>query len=105
MVYIVQAVPDRDISPAREFGELEVLLPLGDVMLSAGPMTQKLQRKLRNFSDADYLLSMGDPVALMTAGAVAADANCGRFKVLKWDRRLRTYYPVEVNLHRKGLNA
>lgn len=102
MVYVVQMVPDRDVSSAREYGELSVLLPLGDVVLSAGPITQKLQRKLKDFSDADYLLCMGDPVALTLAGAVAAESNFGRFKLLKWDRRKQVYYPIEIDIRRTG---
>lgn len=102
MVYVIQEVPGRNVLPAREYGELSVLLPPGDVVLSAGPTTRKLQRKLKDFCDADYLLCMGDPVAISLAAAVAADTNQGRFKLLKWDRQSRVYYPVEVNLRAKG---
>ena len=102
MVFIVQEVPGRNIIPARQYGELCLLLPEGDVVLSPGPTTRRLQRALKDFGDQDYLLLMGDPVAIGLACAVASDINQGRFKLLKWDRQSRVYYPVEVNLRAKG---
>jgi len=102
MVYIVQEVAGRNILPAREYGELSVLLPPGDVVLSAGPTTRKLQRKLKDYGDEDYLLCMGDPVAIGLAASVAAYTNRGRFKLLKWDRQQKVYYPVQVDLNGKA---
>jgi len=26
----------------------------------------------------------------------------GKYKLLKWDRQERKYYPIEINLHEKG---
>lgn len=101
MVYVVQEVQGRNVTPARNFGDLTVLLPDGDVVLSPGPTTRKLQRALKAFSDTDYLLLMGDPVAIGMACAVASDINQGRFKLLKWDRQCHVYYPVDVDLNRR----
>lgn len=101
MVYVVQEVAGRNVIPAQRYGSLTALLPPGDVVLSPGPVTRKLQRLLKDFCDEDYLLLMGDPVAIGIACAVAADVNQGRFKTLKWDRQNHVYYPVAVELHRK----
>jgi hypothetical protein len=101
LVFIVQEVPGRNVIPARQYGELCLLLPEGDVVLSPGPTTRRLQRALKDFGDQDYLLLMGDPVAIGLACAVASDINQGRFKLLKWDRQQHVYYPVEVVLNRK----
>src|SRR4051794_34977259 len=100
-VYVVQEVQGRNVIPAQKFGQLSVLLPPGDVVLSAGPTTRKLQRLLKDFCDTDYLLLMGDPVAIGLACAVASDANQGRFTCLKWDRQNHVYYPVAVDLNRR----
>jgi hypothetical protein len=78
-----------------------LLLPEGDVVLSPGPTTRRLQRALKDFGDQDYLLLMGDPVAIGLACAVASDINQGRFKLLKWDRQQHVYYPVDVVLNRR----
>jgi hypothetical protein len=104
MVYIVQEVPGRNVLPARQYGELRLLLPDGDIVLSAGPTTRKLQRALKDFCEQDYLLLMGDPVAIGLTCAIASDINQGRFKMLKWDRQQHCYFPVEVVLHRKVSN-
>ena len=86
-VYVVQEVPGRNILSAEKFGELELLLPEGSqLVLSTGPTVKRLNYKLRNFNDDDYLLLMGD----------------GKFKCLKWDRREYKYYPLEVNLYERG---
>jgi hypothetical protein len=101
MVYVTQEVEGRNIAAAWKFGEVVPLLPPGDVALSSGPTTRKLQGLLRHFSDGDYLLLMGDPVLIGIACAVACEANAGRFKVLKWDRQNHLYYPVAVDMNRR----
>jgi len=105
MVYVVQEVMRCNVIDALRFGELYVLLPPGDVVLSAGPTTRKLQRALAAFTDADYLLLIGDPVAIGLACAVASEINQGRFQVLKWDRQNYIYYPVAVDLFRKAVKS
>lgn len=90
-----------DITPALAYGELELLLPAGNVVLTPGPMMQELARKLKHFSDDDYLLPLGDPAAIGAACIEAAAANRGRVKMLKWDRETRKYYVV--TLERRGL--
>ena len=103
IVYVVQEVTGRNILSAEKFGKLELLLPEGSqLVLSAGPTVKRLTYRLRKFNDNDYLLLMGDPVAIGIACAVAATNNRGQFKCLKWDRREYKYYPVEVNLYERG---
>ena len=102
-VYVVQEVTGRNILSAKDFGNLELLLPEGSqVVLSSQPTVNKLRRKLKDFCDDDYLLLMGDPVAMGIACAIASDVNRGRIQCLKWDRREYKYYPVEVNLYERG---
>ena len=105
MVYIVQEVEGRNILSAGQFGTLKVLLPKGEIVLSPSPTIRKLQRELREFGDKDYLLLMGDPVAIGLAASIAADMNRGRVKYLKWDRQEKMYYVVETELHPQiGIN-
>lgn len=99
MVYVVQEVPGRDILDATKFGELKLMLPQGDVVLSTEPTIHRLRKALANFTDADYLLLLGDPVAIGMATAIAAEMNQGVVKMLKWDRRRFCYYPIVVDLH------
>ena len=102
-VFVVQEVVGKNILSAEKYGKLELLLPEGSqLVLSTAPTVRRLKSKLKDFSDDDYLLLMGDPSAIGIACAVASSNNRGRFKCLKWDKREYKYYPVEVNLYEKG---
>ena len=98
-VYVVQEVPNRNVLPAKKFGELILMLPPGDVVLSAAPTVSRLKKKLKDFKDGDYILTMGDPIAIALAGAIASDINNGKVNFLKWDRQERVYYPVKCNIY------
>jgi len=102
MVYVVQEQLGKNIISATKYGEIEVLLPTGSqITFSAGHVTEELKSKLSNFNDNDYLLLMGDPVAIGLATMVAAHWNKGRVKMLKWDKQEKVYYSVAVNLYNK----
>ena len=96
-VYIVQDSPGKNFIPAEKFGEAKYLL-VGRQSSLAVPVIRKLRRELRNFTDEDYLLLVGDPVAIGVATALAARQNRGRVKVLKWDRQESCYYVVQIDL-------
>jgi hypothetical protein len=70
--------------------------------LSPSPVIRLLSNKLREFSDDDFLLAMGDPVAIGIASMVAADVNNGKVNMLKWDRENQCYYNVKIDLYQKG---
>jgi len=97
-VYVVQEVPGRDLVPAMEFGTLEMLLPHGDTVISIAPTVARLHRKLRQFNSNDYLLLIGDPVAIGLATAVASDMNAGNVRFLKWDKRHGRYIPITARV-------
>ena len=99
-VYVVKEVAGKNILSAEKYGDVALLLPEGSqLVLSTAPTVRRLKSKLKDFSDDDYLLLMGDPSAIGIACAVASSNNRGRFKCLKWDKREYKYYPVEVNLY------
>jgi hypothetical protein len=99
-VYVVQEKPGVDMTDALRFGDFQELLPRKDqLVISSKPVIHALRKKLKDFSDEDYILCLGDPSIIAVVAAVASDLNRGRFKLLKWDRRLEKYYPVEVNIN------
>ncbi len=103
MVYVVQEQNGKNLLPARKYGEISTLLPPGQqVTFSAGQVVRQLDVKLSNFSDSDYLLLIGDPVAIGISVAIAAKWNNGKVKLLKWDKQECMYYPVSLNLYEKG---
>ena len=102
-VYVVQESLGKNILSAEKYGELVLLLEYNrQIVLSSAPTVRTLKEKLKNFSDDDYLLLMGDPVAMGLACAIASDVNRGRIQCLKWDRMEFKYYPVRFNLFEKG---
>ena len=102
-VYIVQENPNVNVIGAGRFGDLIPLLPPGrQITLSSSPVVRLLKNKLKDFNDKDFLLAMGDPVAIAIASMVASDINNGKVNMLKWDRENQCYYNVPINLYQKG---
>ena len=98
-VYVLQEM-GKNFRSAEKFGGLKVLLPDNrNIILSAGPVTQKLRKELRDFCDKDYLLLIGDPAIIGVCCAIAAEVNNRKFKVLKWDKREYRYYDIEIDLN------
>lgn len=86
-----------DITPAAEYGEIEILLGHTQSLFAPVPTVRKLRDKLAEFSDDDYILPVGDPVLMSTVAMVAAEMNNGRVKFLKWDRIQRRYMVITVD--------
>ena len=102
-VFVVQEVPGRNILGARSYGDLKVLLPSNtNIVLSPGPTVRRLREGLKEFNDEDYLLLMGDPAVIGLACVIASEINVGAYKVLKWDRIEKDYYPVSIDIHQRG---
>ena len=110
IVYVIQELPGTSIGRpkfnimgALKYGKLKVLLKENaQIVLSPGPVIFELRRLLKNFNSNDYLLLSGDPSVIGLACAIASDINGGKFKLLKWDRQEKVYYPLEINLYEKG---
>tara|TARA_R100001129_G_scaffold57711_4_gene39770 strand:+ start:912 stop:1241 length:330 start_codon:yes stop_codon:yes gene_type:complete len=101
-VYVVQENPKVNVIGAARFGELIPLLRPGtQITLSSSPVVHSLRIKLKDFSDEDYLLAMGDPAAIAIASMVASEINNGFVNILKWDRENHAYYNVEIDLFKR----
>jgi hypothetical protein len=87
-----------NLEPAQEYGTLVHLLPAGRLSEATHPMVLALREQLSDFSDNDYLLPVGDPVAICLAAAFAAAANEGRVKYLRWRRGPRCYAVVSTTM-------
>lgn len=89
--------PAFDISPALKYGDIIVLTKHNHSMFASVPMVKHLREQLKDYSDNDYILPVGDPVTIAAVAAVASDINQGFFRMLKWDKRQRSYYVVDIN--------
>lgn len=98
-VYVTQATP-HDLASAQDFGELVTLLKQAkDQTFAPQPVFRELKQKLKDFTDDDFLVLVGDPVAMALAVNAAGLANNGRVKLLKWSQKHTRYYPIEIDLH------
>jgi len=100
VVYVIQEAPGRNIVAAHKFGRLVTLLA-ADVQLQGDvspDLIDALSTRLRDYSDEDAILAMGDPALIGIVCAIAARQNDGVFTLLKWDREQQTYYPVRVDV-------
>jgi len=100
-VYVVQETVGKNLLPATKYGELKALLPMGQISFSPGPSIFRLRKKLSTYCDKDYLLLVGDPVAIALAAMIASKINHGNVNFLKWDRQEKKYFPINVNINRK----
>ena len=109
-VYVIQEIagtkdgrPKINIMGASEFGVFKFLLPeLSQIIFSPGPLIFKLRKGLQNYRPKDFLLLTGDPAIIGVACSIVSDMTNGKYKLLKWDKQERKYYPIEINLHEKG---
>ena len=112
-VYVIQEIagtkagnPKINIMGASNYsssGKFIFLLPeFSQMIFSPGPLIYKLRQGLKNFTSDDYLLLTGDPAIIGVACSIVSDITGGKFKLLKWDKQERKYYPIEINLYEKG---
>ena len=110
IVYVIQEVagtqegnPKINIMGASKYGKFKFLLPeFSQIIFSPGPLIYKLRQGLKNYTSSDYLLLTGDPAIIGVACSLVSDITNGRYKLLKWDKQERKFYPIEINLHEKG---
>ena len=108
-VYLTQDIPGSSIGQpkynvvgAQKFGHIVTLLPeKSQIILSPGPLIQKLRTLLKDYTTDDYLLLSGDPAIIGVVCSVVSDITNGKYNLLKWDRQEKTYYPIEVDIFQK----
>jgi hypothetical protein len=107
IVYVIQDIPGTKIGApkinivgATQFGQLKVLLPENSqIILSPAYVISTLKQKLKDYKPKDYLLLTGDPAIIGVACSIVSDITNGKYKLLKWDKQERRYYPVEIDLY------
>ena len=110
IVYVIQEVagtksgnPKINIMGASKYGDFKFLLPeFSQMIFSPGPLIFKLRQGLKNYRSTDYLLLTGDPAIIGVACSIVSDITNGKYKLLKWDKQERKYYPISINLYEKG---
>jgi len=112
-VFVIQEIagtkagkPKINIMGASNYsssGKFIFLLPeFSQIIFSPGPLVYKLRQGLKDYKSEDYLLLTGDPAIIGVACSIVSDITNGKYKLLKWDKQERKYYPIEINLYEKG---
>ncbi len=92
-VYVIQDSPGKNLQPAKEFGELVVMLTSHD-KLASGDV--KLSHYLRDFTKHDFLLLIGNPFFIAQAAVIASfTEGVAEVQCLVWDRE---HYKYNVEL-------
>lgn len=102
IVWAVQDDPKKNLLPAAEYGDIVPLMAPGQGIMHTGSTVaavRHLRSKLKTIKPADYILLVGDPMAIGLVCAIAAEFLNGRLRVLKWDARERQYYVVSANVN------
>lgn len=91
-------IPTINLEPAKEFGELIVMLPPNANRLHTNPLVMALREQMREFSAEDYIVAVGDPSLIAAASCIATRCTNGLLRILKWDRLSSSYIPVEMQI-------
>ena len=88
-------VPCHDFSEATRFGQLVPVLDSDDDPIFLEKLTSKITEALEGFGCDDFLVAVGDPTVIaVCAGVILRKQNS--LKMLKWDRKIHSYIPLEV---------
>jgi hypothetical protein len=92
--------PKVNVHSATSYGQVVSLVPHEQVHAArvTQPTLVALRRQLKDFSDADYILPVGDISLVAMAVAVALDVNRRRAKLLRWSRDRKEYDVIDLNL-------
>lgn len=91
-------VPSINLDHARTFGEVVVMLPPNANRLHINPLIVALREQLKEFTEEDYIVAVGDPSLIAAASCIAVRKTGGLLRILKWDRQSSSYIPVEANV-------
>lgn len=86
------------IDKADRFGSIEYLLSPSAHPFNPEYVIGDLHDKLKEFSDEDYLLLVGNPVLIGMSAAVAGHYNSGRIRFLQWSGRQSDYAEISTRM-------
>lgn len=86
-----------DLSPAERFGEIVEVLKPGTIISLQDSVTS-IMKALREFTDDDFVLPIGDPAASGLVTTAALFYNRGHVKILRWNRHASKYVVERVRV-------
>lgn len=105
IVYVVQDARGKNLQPAREFGELQVML---HGRTSNKTAYAELVGQLISMRQCDYLLLIGDPMYIAMASHITlsmfSQNGFGEVQFLVWDREHYNYKVERISDGHKPVN-
>jgi hypothetical protein len=89
-------VPSINLEPAKQFGELVIMLPPNANRLHINPLVVALREQMKDFTREDAIIAVGDPSLIAAAACIAVSKTGGLLRILKWDRQSSSYIVVEA---------
>ena len=96
--FLVQENPTLDYSPLREHAHWPPIVVFGQGQVTLLPQSAlaHARARLQGITEDDFLVLNGDPVMIGMCVALVQEL-LGRVRVLRWDRREKTYLPVDID--------
>lgn len=91
-------MPSINLDPAKQHGEVVVMLPPNANRLHISPLIVALREQMKDFTAEDYVVAVGDPSLIAAASCLAVKKTGGLLRILKWDRQTSSYIPVEAQV-------
>lgn len=88
-----------DFRPARIYGELVYLLKPTAAPFQSASIINELHEKLKDFSEDDFLLLVGNPAIIGWAAAIAAQYSDGKLNLLQWHGRNNGYTCIKSDVY------
>lgn len=98
-VFVVQET-ERNIEPAKKFGSIQVLLTHKEVLAGIESIIQVTKRELSRHlvTEHDFILCIGDPIAIGIAMHMALTETDGNITALRWDKHTYVYHKIQVSM-------
>lgn len=90
-------VPTVNVNPAKEHGELIVMMPSFSAFHASADLVKQLEEKLKDYDyeAGDTIMALGDPAIIAVAFAILGKTR-SKFTILKWDRIVKRYLPTKI---------
>ncbi len=88
--------PKFNLRPAEDYGQIKFLLSPSASPFRCEGIVEELHVKLKDFTEDDYLLLIGNPILIGVVTAIAAK-YCEVITFLQWSGKDNRYLPVTVD--------
>lgn len=90
-------MPTVNIDPAREYGDVKVMLPPEAARLETATQVKLLKDAMVDYGPEDYILAIGNPVIIAITAAIA-DRASSPLRILQWDKVTRRYQLLQAEI-------